>query len=146
MPVRGSTSNRETSLVSLQCTPVVNDRRTGRSPYQTIIAGAGIEQNAPQALIYGWVLQFAYALVPYLFARSFQPDRPARLWGNWFSVITVNLGGLFLWVSIFAVDTQAVLHGIAYALWVVSMLPIVLELWHIVRDGLGRFEQADAAD
>jgi hypothetical protein len=26
--------------------------------------GAGIEQNAPQALIYGWVLQFGYALLP----------------------------------------------------------------------------------
>jgi hypothetical protein len=106
--------------------------------------GAGIEQNAPQALIYGWVLQFAYALVPYLFARSFLPDRPARLGGNWFSLITVNLGGVFLWASIFAADAQAALHGLAYALWAVSMLPIVIELWRIVRDGLGRFEQAGA--
>ncbi len=108
--------------------------------------GAGIEQNAPQALIYGWVLQFAYALVPYLFARSLLPDRPARLGGNWFSLITVNLGGVCLWASIFAADAQAVLHGIAYALWFVSMMPIVVELWRTVRDGLGRFEQAGAAD
>jgi hypothetical protein len=104
--------------------------------------GAGIEQNAPQALIYGWALQFAYALLPYLFARSLLPDRPApRLGGNWFSLITVNVGGVFLWASIFAADAQAALHGIAYALLVVSMLPIVIELWRIVRDGLRRFEQ-----
>ena len=31
--------------------------------------GAGIEATAPQALIYGWVLQFGYALIPYFAAR-----------------------------------------------------------------------------
>ena len=104
--------------------------------------GAGIEQNAPQALVYGWVLQFGYALVPYVFTRLFLPDRPARLGGNWFSLITVNAGGIFLWASIFAGDAQTTLHAIAYALWVVSLVPIVLELWRIARDGLGRWESA----
>ena len=104
--------------------------------------GAGIEQNAPQALVYGWVLQFGYALVPYVFTRLFLPDRPARLGGNWFSLITVNAGGIFLWASIFAGDAQTTLHAIAYALWVASLVPIVLELWRIARDGLGRWESA----
>ena len=95
--------------------------------------GAGIEQNAPQALIYGWVLQFGYAIIPLLFRRTFSPQVPARLGGNWFSLITVHLGGVLLWLGIFVQDAQAVLHGTAYGLWFVSMLPIAYELWKIVR-------------
>ena len=104
--------------------------------------GAGIEQNAPQALIYGWVLQFGYALVPYLFARFFLPDQPARPGGNWFSLITVHAGGVLLWASIFAGDAQPALHAMAYAFWAASLVPIVLDLWRIAREGLGRFEHA----
>ncbi|KAA3645799.1 MAG: hypothetical protein DWQ07_11395 [Chloroflexi bacterium] len=107
--------------------------------------GAGIEQNAPQALIYGWVLQFGYALLPFLFRRAFQPDAVPRLGGSVFSLITVNLGGLFLWASIFILPYAELLHGIAYALWAVSILPIAAEIWQIVRDGLARLETAEFA-
>ncbi len=98
--------------------------------------GAGIEQNAPQALIYGWVLQFGYAFIPYFFYRLFQPNRPAQLGGSWFSLIAVNLGGVFLWASIFLVDYQPVLHGTAYLLWGLSMVPFIWELWRITGQGL----------
>lgn len=107
--------------------------------------GAGIEQNAPQALIYGWVLQFGYALLPYLFARFLLPDQPAKLGGNWFSLITVHLGGVFLWASIFITAYQAPLHGIAYVLWTLSALPIVAELWRIVRAGVAHQEKDNLA-
>lgn len=103
--------------------------------------GAGIEANAPQALIYGWVLQFAYALIPYLFARFFLPKEESKLGGNWFSLIAVHLGGAFLWASIFVKEYQAILHGTAYALWLVSMLPILIDLWRIMSAGLTRLEQ-----
>jgi cytochrome c oxidase cbb3-type subunit 1 len=103
--------------------------------------GAGIEQNAPQALIYGWVLQFGYAIIPLLFRRVFTPDQQPKLGGNWFSLIAVHIGAMFLWVGIFANDSQAMLHGIAYALWFASMLPIAYELWQIVRSGMNRLEQ-----
>jgi hypothetical protein len=103
--------------------------------------GAGIEQSAPQALIYGWVLQFGYAIMPCLFRRAFEPDAPARLGGNWFSLIAVHLGGIFLWSSIFVSAYQGPLHATAYALWALSALPIVAELWRIVRTGLARIEQ-----
>lgn len=105
--------------------------------------GAGIEGSAPQALIYGWVLQFGYALLPYFFARAFTPDRPATLGGNWFSVITVQLGGVCLWASIFMPDYQALLHGSAYALWLLSALPIVARLWRIVRAAIEPRDEAD---
>jgi hypothetical protein len=97
--------------------------------------GAGIEQNAPQALVYGWVLQFAIALIPYLLSRALAPGRPATLGGNWFSLAAVHLGGAFLWASIFIKDYQAPLHGTAYAFWVAALLPAAWELWRIVRGG-----------
>ncbi len=106
--------------------------------------GAGIEGSAPQALIYGWVLQFGYALLPYFFARIFTPDRPAALGGNWFSLITVNLGSAFLWASIFVKDYQALLQGAAYALWTASLIPVVLQLWRIVHQALGTQADLDA--
>ncbi len=106
--------------------------------------GTGIEQNAPQALIYGWVLQFGYALIPYLFTRALLPDRPAKLGGSWFSLVTVHAGGAFLWASIFIKEYQAVMHGTAYALWAVSLIATVIDLWRITRTGLDRLESSSA--
>ncbi len=97
--------------------------------------GAGIEQNAPQALIYGWVLQFGYAIIPLVFRRMLTPKAPPKLGGNWFSLIAVHLGGVLLWLGIFLHDAQLVLHGAAYGLWFASMLPIAYEVWQIVRTG-----------
>jgi len=107
--------------------------------------GAGIEQSAPQALIYGWVLQFGYAMIPLLFRHVFLPDTPAKLGGNWLSLIAVHLGGIFLWGGIFLQEYQVTLHGVAYGLWFVSMLPIAHELWQIVRNGINNFQDNDAA-
>lgn len=101
------------------------------------IPGHSIEANAPQALIYGWVLQFGYALIPYYVRRIFSPDKTPQLGGSYFSLITVHLGGVFLWASIFVAGTmRGLLHGAAYLLWVASLLPIVYELWQIVRNGV----------
>jgi hypothetical protein len=108
--------------------------------------GAGIEQNAPQALIYGWVLQFGYALFPYLFRRIFLPQQPARLGGNWFSLMTVNLGGVFLWASIFGGVYQAPLHGMAYTLWALSFWPIASDLWQVVRRSFAQTTADGSAD
>ncbi|MEN8173751.1 MAG: hypothetical protein ABFS03_12845, partial [Chloroflexota bacterium] len=100
------------------------------------ISGTGVEASAPQALIYGWVLQFGFALVPYYFRKMFTPNQAAKLGGNWFSLTTVHLGGLSLWISIFMNDPLAGLfHGSAYALWTLSLLPILKEVWGIINQG-----------
>ena len=102
--------------------------------------GAGVEQTAPQGLIYGWVLQFGFALVPYLFRRAFVPSQPATLGGSRLSLATVALGAIALWLSIFLKDIQPLLQGAAYALWVIALVPFALELWQIARAGLSRLE------
>ena len=104
------------------------------------IPGPTIEANAPQALIYGWVFQFGFAMFPFLFRRAFLPDEPARLGGNWFSLAAVNLGGIFLWVSIFIEPLGPTLHAIAYGLWTAAIIPIAIELWQIARRGLTRLD------
>ncbi len=93
----------------------------------------GIERIVPQALIYSWLLQLAYALAPYLFRRFFLSEQEATLGGNWLSLITVHLGGIFLWASVFIISYQAQLNGIAYAWWTIATVPIALELWRIVQ-------------
>ena len=107
--------------------------------------GAGIEQNAPQALIYGWVLLFGIAIVPYLVARAFLPEQPAELGGSWWSLIAIHVGGLFLWASIFLQAEQATLQGVAYIFWTLALIPLALALWRIVRAGSARVEAKDAA-
>ncbi len=107
---------------------------------------SALELNVPQALIYGWLLQLSYAFLPYLFRRVFLPGEPARLGGNWFSLITVGAGTVLQWASIFLGDYMRPAQATAYALWVLSMLPIVVELWNIVRSGLERSQPAVEAD
>ncbi len=99
-------------------------------------SAAGIEQTAPQVLIYGWMLQFVYALVPYLLRRAVSPDQEAELGGSWFSLAAVHLGGVFLGASILVADLSIPLLGIAYLLWFVSLLPIVRQSWSILNSGL----------
>jgi hypothetical protein len=79
--------------------------------------------------------------LPFAFRRAFMPDATPRLGGHWLSLITVHLGGILLWSGIFITDLQGLLHGMAYALWTISMLPIIVEIWRIVRHGLARLEQ-----
>lgn len=105
------------------------------------IPGPTIEGTAPQALIYGWVFQFGFALLPFFFRRGFLPHEPAQLGGNWFTLAAVNLGGVFLWISIFAEPQRALLQGIAYALWAIAIIPIAIDLWRISRQGLARLEE-----
>ncbi len=109
------------------------------------ISGIGVEANAPQALIYGWVLQVGYALIPYFFRRALQPSKPAHLGGNWFSLVMANLGSIFLWLSIFVTPAYGLLHGTAYLLWGLSLLPIARELQQILQQGMDRWEAAATA-
>ncbi len=109
------------------------------------LPGRTIETTAPQALIYGWLLQFAFAALPYALMRLFQPDKTSGLGGSWFSFWTVNIGSVFLWASIFIASASGVLAGIAYMLWMIAMLPILAQSWRIVRGGLARFEDKNLA-
>ena len=109
------------------------------------IPGTTIEQNAPQALIYGWLLLFGSAIILYFAQRQFQPEAEPQFGGNWLSLGLIHLGGISLWISIF-VGPNGFWHGLAYGLWTVAIVPIAWQLWRMIRPVLedGRRETAVA--
>jgi cytochrome c oxidase cbb3-type subunit I len=108
------------------------------------VPGVDIEATAPQALIYGWMLQFLYAVTPYFAARWLLRDPAARLGGNWLSLVTVNLGSALIWASIFLADVRGPLHATAYALLGVSLIAAAWETGVITLAALRRAEQGAA--
>lgn len=108
--------------------------------------GAEVEANAPQALVYGWVLQFGFAFVGYFFDRAFRPAARARLGGNWFSLLAVHTGGLLLWAGIFLPDIVGLVHGTAYTLWALASAPIAWATWQTLREGLAAAEHGTAEE
>ena len=103
-----------------------------------------VSSSGGPILIFGWILQFGYALVPYLFTRFFQPNKPARLGGTWLSLVTVHLGGILFWVSLFFPNVEAVSRALAYGFWIVSGLPILISLWGSLRSGMQKVEESQA--
>ncbi len=115
-------------LAIVLATPLVVLLMPGFSP-------SGVEQTAPQVLIYGWMLQFGYALIPYLLRRATAPQQAARLGGSWLSLTAVHVGGVFLFASILIPSLSRPLLGVTYLLWFVSLLPIARQAWHIISTG-----------
>ena len=106
------------------------------------IPGADVEATAPQALIYGWVLQFLFAVVPYFAARWLLQAPDARLGGNWLSLVTANAGSALIWVSIFLTGIRAELQGVAYILLAVSLVAAAWEAGTITLAALRNAERA----
>lgn len=88
-----------------------------------------VEQSGAPILVYGWILQFGFALIPYLFARAMGEGEQARLGGNWVSLTAVHAGGVAYAVSLFTGIQTQLLQAVAFGLWAVSMLPIIHNLW-----------------
>lgn len=102
--------------------------------------GAPIEATAPQPLIYGWVLQFGIALIPFIARRFFLKEKDPQLGGCWGSLSAANLGSLLIWVSIFAGTLSGTLYGIGFALYALALVHPLKELTEITRTGLMRME------
>ena len=105
-----------------------------------IFESGPIEATAPQALIYGWVLQYGIALIPYIARRFFLKEETPQLGGNWMSLTAATAGSLFVWASIFIVPARGVLHGIGFALYAVALIRPLMEIFEITRDGLKKHE------
>ncbi len=107
-----------------------------------ILEAGPIESTAPQALIYGWVLQFGIALIPYIARRFFLKDEKPQLGGCWASLALANLGSVLVWVSIFSGTAEGIVYGIAFVLYALAMIHPLKELAEIAHDGLKKYETA----
>lgn len=103
---------------------------------------AALNSMTPQALIYGWVLQFSFAILPYFYHRFFLGNENAELGGTWLSLILVNLGSIILWASILVEPMRNSLHSIAYMLWAISFLPVTVDIWQKTKMGMEKAETA----
>ena len=97
------------------------------------VLAARIEASAPQALVYGWLLQIGLALLPYLLARSLNGSDDAPLGGNVWSLIGIHAGSVLLWLGIFMEAQVGILHGLAYLIWALAIIPVLLQLVRIVQ-------------
>lgn len=104
------------------------------------LKGGPIEATAPQALIYGWVLQFGIALVPYIARRYFLKDENPQLGGCWVSLGAATIGSLLVWISIFILPARGILYGIGFAFYVIALIHPLKELAQIAQAGLKRLE------
>lgn len=106
------------------------------------IEGGPIESTAPQALIYGWVFQFAIALVPFIARRYFLKEENPQLGGCWGSLVAATLGSIFVWVSIFIIPARGILYGVGFVLFALAFIHPFKELFEILQAGLKKHELA----
>ena len=97
---------------------------------------AVIAQFAPQALVYGWVLQFGIAVVPYCYQRFLCHDEEASLGGTKASYLFINLGSAALWASIFSTARQETFYASAYLLWALALVALVVDVWQPLKKGI----------
>ena len=109
------------------------------------LPGADIEATAPQALVYGWMGQFLFSVIPYLGARWLLRKSTAQLGGSWFSLVTVNLGAALIWASILLPVIRTPLHGTAYVLLTAALLAAGREIGVLALAALRRAEQHNKA-
>lgn len=107
-----------------------------------VLQSGPIEATAPQALIYGWVLQFGISLVPFIARRFFLREEHPRLGGSWWSLAAATVGSLLVWASIFILPVQGLLYGIGFALYALALIHPVKELVDIAQAGLRKYELA----
>ena len=103
-----------------------------------IFEAGPIESTAPQALIYGWVLQFGIAVIPYIARRFFLKEENPVLGGCWGSLTLANLGSVLIWVSIFSGSAKGMIYGIGFVLYALALIHPLKELTEITRNGLNK--------
>lgn len=95
-------------------------------------------------LIYGWILTFGLAVIPYFFAQVFQPNRAARLGGSWAGLVAAHAGSLLFWLGLFFPTAQAWLRAGAFLLWLMALLPMLIDIYMQASGGTGRMQQPES--
>lgn len=96
------------------------------------VAVQNVEQSGAPILVYGWMLQFGLALIPYLFARMLNGAGEARLGGTWLSLAAMHAGGIAYAISLFLGIQTQMLQAAAFTLWAMAMLSVLRQLWPLL--------------
>lgn len=98
--------------------------------------------NGGPILIYGWIMTFCLAVIPYFFTQVFQPNRAPALGGSWWSLVAMHLGSLLFWLGLFLPNIQTGLRAGAFFFWFAALLPMLIELYARAKAGTERMERA----
>ena len=104
----------------------------------TAAAGA-IAGEGSLILIYGWLLSFAFALLPYLLEGRLFAGR-AELGGTWLSLGAAHLASVLYLASLFLVDYRGLLQATAFLGWTIAALPVVVQSWRLLSVATARLE------
>jgi cytochrome c oxidase cbb3-type subunit I len=97
--------------------------------------------NGGPILIYGWILTFSLAILPYFFAQVFQPNRAPAVGGSWWSLAAMHLGSVLFWAALFLPPAQSGLRAGAFFLWFAALVPLLLDLYTLAQSGTQRMER-----
>lgn len=98
--------------------------------------------NGGPILIFGWILTFLLAVIPYFFNQVFRPNRPPAPGGSWWSLTAMHTGSVLFWLGLFLPNVQAALRAGAFFFWLVGMLPMLVELYGLAKAGTDHLERA----
>lgn len=101
-----------------------------------ILDGGPIEATAPQALVYGWMLQFGVALVPFIARKYVLKQANPELGGCKGTLIAMTLGSVLVWVSIFSGAAHGVIYAAGFALYLLAFVRLLKELLQIAQEGM----------
>ncbi|MGE5140576.1 MAG: hypothetical protein ACM3JD_14005, partial [Rudaea sp.] len=83
---------------------------------QGSVARSLASQGGP-LLIYGWLMQFGLAILPYLFGRALAPQKAAAFGGNTISLVAANLGAVLYLAGLLIPGFGTILQGVAFLSW-----------------------------
>jgi hypothetical protein len=104
---------------------------------------AEVAGNGGPILIYGWIMTFLLAVMPYFFILANQPSRKPALGGSWLSLSLMHLGGVLFWLALFFSQGQAILRAAAFLFWFAAMLPLMFDLYGIAQSGTEQMDHAE---
>lgn len=102
---------------------------------------AEVAGNGGPILIYGWILTFSLAVIPYFFSHAFQSKRNPTLGGSWVSLFFMHLGSVMFWAALFFPAVQAGMRAGAFFLWFASLVLLLIDLYRQTQTGMERMGQ-----
>jgi len=102
---------------------------------------AEVTGNGGPILIYGWIVTFSLAVLPYFFNQTFQPKQNPSLGGSWLSLLSMHIGSVIFWAALFFPAVQAGLRAGAYFLWFAGLLPLLVNLYLQTKAGVDKIDQ-----
>jgi hypothetical protein len=124
-------------LVPVVVAPYIVAKASGSFPVGEVAGNGG------PILIYGWILTFLLAVMPYFFTVAIQPARKPALGGSWLSLALMHLGSLLFWLALFFPKGQAILRAAAFLFWFAAMLPLMFDLYGVAQSGAEQMERAE---